>query len=263
MIHAALSSSALIGSSIDHVLETAAAVGVKGVEWTDDGFVAPGDLGSASDAMMSTLHAGLCTVAYSSLYRAGIHDRAAFDRALDTTRALNAPILRLWSAPAGPAPDDAAADFIDEARSLGDQAGRFGVTLCFGLAPHTVLDSYGRAAELLSTIDNPFVTLAWEPFYDARFDDAMDSFTAIAGYISLISVRYAEAGCAARRLGERSEEWLQYLDAFDEQGGSPDMARHVVFHAFGNGDRALLADDVKAVTEWSVALRRYHKRRVF
>jgi hypothetical protein len=44
-----------------------------------------------------------------------------------------------------------------------------------------------------------------------------------------------------RNLAENAEDWLEYLDAFDEQGGSPDMVRHVLIRSFKGGDTASLA----------------------
>jgi len=259
MIYAALSSSALLGADIKKVLETAVEAGVQGIEWTDDGFVEPGAVDVARDTMMATLRARLCTVSYAPLYRACTHGRSAFDRVLSTARDLNAPLLRLWSAPRGGSPAEDAAAFLDEARFLGDEAGKHGVTLCFGLSPGSVLDSSRTARAIFSELDHPFVKMAWEPAPGARFDDLMDSILQLSGRIGLFVVRGEDLGGTA---DERSEEWLQYLDAYDEQGGSPDMARHVVVRTMAGGIAGLAAC-VSSIKEWSVTLRRYHQRRVY
>jgi len=258
MIHTALSSSACIGADIHTVLEIAAAAGVHGVEWTDDGFVSPGDVSAARETMMATLRAGLCTSSYATLYRAVSHDRSAFRAALATTREFNAPMLRLWSAPRGESPVADAAAFLDEIRYLGDEAGRQGVTLCLGLSHRSVLDSSRTATGIMAGMDHPFVKLAWEPGSGARFDDVMQEFSPLSGRIGLIVVRGEDV---APGDDGKAEAWLQYLDSFDEQCGDPDMARYVVVKSVGEGPE-LLGGSVSAIRAWSVKLRRYHRRRV-
>lgn len=256
MIRTALSSSALIGAGIDQVLETATAAGVHGVEWTADGFLEPGDIDAAGTAMMATLRAGLSTVSYATLFRAGLHARAAFGKALATARELNAPVLRLWAAPRGSfiAADNAA--FLDVARSLGDEAGPLGVTLCFGIERTTILDSCKTAAALMSTVDHPFVKLAWEPPDGVPFDDVMEAFSSASGQVGLFSIRSEVAG-------RPNEDWLEFLDLFDEQGGSTDMTRNIVIRSMAAGDAGRLAACISSLKGWSTLLRRYHRRRIY
>jgi len=261
MIRTALSSTAFIGSTIENILETAVAAGAQGIEWTDDGFIQPGDSTTSQAAMMATLRAGLSTVSYAVTYRVGSHDPAAFRAALDTARVLNAPIMRVWSAPKSASAESISA-FIAAARALGDEAGRTGVTLCFGLAADSLLDTTGNAAQLLEAVDHPSVKMAWEPVSGPGFDNNMEEFSSIAGRIGMIVVRSRDLFGMQDGQDEFSERWLQYLDAFDEQGGSPDMARHVVMRSVAEGDYCRLAADMAAIRSWSDTLRRYHKRRI-
>ncbi|GAB1456218.1 hypothetical protein MASR2M48_15260 [Spirochaetota bacterium] len=259
MIHAALSSSALSGGTTQRVLETAARAGLKGVEWTDLGYVPVGDMAVASETMMATLRTSLSTVSYATPFRAGIDDRAAFKMVLATACGLNTPVLSLTASPAVHQQELEAKTFMVEARYMGDEAARLGITLCFGIHPGSLLDSYQSAASLFAAIDHPFVKIAWEPPVGASFDEAMESFSCVSGQIGLL---YIKAGTIGGQNDDKSEEWLHYLDAYDEQGGSPDMARNVVIRSMGGVDSSCLASDVKLIDEWSVTLRRYHRRRV-
>ncbi|PKL25061.1 MAG: hypothetical protein CVV47_07190 [Spirochaetae bacterium HGW-Spirochaetae-3] len=267
MIHTALSSSACIGADIHTVLETASAAGVHGVEWTDDGFVSPGDVSAARETMMATLRAGLCTVSYATLYRAVSHDRSAFRAALATTREFNAPILRLWSSHRGDSPAADAAAFLDEIRYLGDEAGEQGVMLCLGLSHRSILDSSRTATGIMAGMDHPFVKLIWEPGSGELFDDAMEDFTLLSGRIGLVVARGEDVApfnggdASSGALDGRAEAWLQYLDSFDEQCGDPDMARYVVIKSIVGGT-SRLSDSVSTIKAWSAKLRRYHRRRV-
>ncbi|OHD19842.1 MAG: hypothetical protein A2Y38_23175 [Spirochaetes bacterium GWB1_59_5] len=261
MIRSALSSAALSGSDIQTVLAAAVSSGVQGIEWTGDDYLAPGDSTRAKEAMYATLRAGLCTASYVMPGRASLGDRAAFNLALLTARELNAPVLRLRPALRGGLPSADAETFAVTARTLGDEAGEHGITLCFSMDADSVLDSCQRAAELLAQIGHPFVKLAWEPA-GANFDDAMEAIASLAGRVGLIIVRPDDLDGAGEADGDRSEEWLQYLDALEEQNGSPDMTRHVVFRTMP--DRVeRLSSAVAAIKSWSATLRRYHQRRVY
>lgn len=263
MIRSALSSAALLGSSIDEVLKTAAGAKVNGVEWSDDGFLEPGDEAAAGAAMLATLRAGLCTVSYATLYRPGVHAPAYFDRVLATAKVLQSPVIRLYSQPPRGMRRGEAKAFAALARPLGDRAGERGVTLCFGLARGSTFDGYRRAADALDKADHPFVKLCWEPLPGIGFDEAMESLSALRGRIGLLCARATGRGPRGALLREREEDWLHYVDAYDEQGGSPDMARYVVIRSFKDADAANLAKDAGMVRLLSDKLRRYRRRRLY
>ncbi len=263
MIRPALSSAALLGASIDEVLRSAIDAGVSGVEWSDDGFLEPGDELSAGRAMMATLRAGLCTVSYSTLYRPGLHAPAAFSRVLASARILQAPVIRMWAPPPRGARRGEAKAFAAAVRDLGDLAGASGVTLCFGMARGSILDSYRRADEALSRADHPFVKLCWEPLPGTPFDESMESLSLLRGRVGMLCARAGVRDGAARLLSEREEDWLHFIDAYDEQGGSPDMSRYVVIRSFKDRDEANLASDAGLIRVMSDKLRRYRRRRVY
>lgn len=272
MIRAAISSSAFIGASQEQVLEIARLAGAEGIEWTDDGFIQPGDYAEAADAMIATLRAGLSTVSYAVTFRVGSHGRAAFALALGTARELNAPILRLWSGPKRATTDGS---FVDEARRLGDEAGSKGVTLCFGIAADSTLGGVGKAARLLGAVDHPFVKLAWEPCAGRCFDVAMEDAGTACGRIGLVVARADEIDGEGSELEpwRGAEAWMQYMDAFDEQGGNPDMARYIVLRtsrgagasdSLDDGDQPRGIDrDLASIKSWASTLRRYRRRRLY
>jgi len=245
------------------VLEAAVAAGVKGVEWTDDGFLEPGDVVLARETMYATLKAGLCTVSYAALFRAGLHDRSAFTRALSTAHELNSPNLRIWSGLRSQSAEADAEAFVSTARYLGDEAGALGVTLCFGVSADSILDSCERAADLLAGMDHPFIKLALAPDADSGFDASMEAIQSVSGSVGLVMVKSSDLIGRDGTGDDRSEVWLQYLDSFDEQGGNPDMARHVVIKSIPGNDPADLEASIRAICNWSVTLRRYHQRRVY
>ena len=269
MIHAALASAALSGESPETILQTALDAGVNGVEWSADGFLEQGDMAAAGDLMMKPLRAGLCSVSYASLFRFGIHDHGSFSKVLETAAALHAPMVRVWTGPRGVGTgfldDDGRAngDFADEIFRLADKAGEQGISLCFGFAKGSILDSYDSAVRLFASLDHPFIKLVWELLEGCGFDTARESFAALSGRIGMVLARSGDGQDCCGSLAENAEDWLEYLDAFDEQGGSPDMVRHVLIRCFKDGKAARLADDASHIATWSRQLRQYHHRRVY
>lgn len=247
---------------MEDVVHAAADAGVGGIEWSDDGFLEPGDADSAFAAMMATLRAGMCTASYSTLFRPGIHNPSHFDAVLATASTIHAPSVRLWAPPLGPKNRPGVKAFAQTARALGDRASADGVTLCFSMANGTVLDSYRRASDVMKRIDHPFVKLCWEPMPGSSFDDDMESLSALRGHIGLLCARLPSCGPGPGMLGGLDEEWLHYLDAFDEQGGSPDMSRYIILRSCCRYDTAGMKSDAKLVRTISDKLRRYRRRRI-
>lgn len=223
---------------------------------------------AAGDLMMQTLRAGLCSVSYASLFRFGIHDHGSFSTVLETTTALHAPMVRVWTGPRGVGTcsvDDGGKpdrEFAAEILRLADKAGELGINLCFGFAKGSVLDSYDSAVEFFTSLNHPFIKLVWELLEGSSFDTARETFDSLSGRIGLVLAKSTddESACS---LACNDEDWLEYLDAFDEQGGSPDMVRHVLIRSFKNGDARGLAEDAGRIESWSRQLRQYHKRRVY
>ncbi len=263
MIQTALSSAALIGSPYASILESASKAGVHAIEWSCDAGLEPGNITQAESLMMATLRAGLSSASYASLYRVGVHSEVAFGALLATARALHAPIVRLWAGNKSPSPEKDAEDFSASVRGLADRAAEVGVTLCFGMGKGSALDSYERARLLLEAADHPFVKLCWEPLPGSSFDGAMEAFSSLVGRVGILCARSSGTPRDNILLRDKAEDWLLYLDAFDEQGGAPDMARYVVIRAFKDGRPESLADDVKLVRHWAEKLRRYRRRRLF
>jgi len=256
----------MLGATVEQILDAAQRSGVQAIEWSSDGFLDSGDDTAAGNLMLKTLKAGLTIASYATLFRAGIHTREEFDRVMSTARSVQAPIIRLWAPPLQAASyaqiKTADAEFVDIARELGDCAGTHGFTLCFSPARNSVLNSWSRAAVLMDTIKHPFIKLAWEPAPDVSFDESMEIFSRISGHVGMVVSRSLAADGTIHSLCQRDEDWSLYLDAFDEQGGAPDMARYIVIRAFKDNCPDNLKSDVDLINYYSGQLRRYRRRRL-
>lgn len=237
------------------------------MEWSCDGFVDRGDDSTAADLMLKTLKAGISIASYSTLFRIGWHSLDEFDKLLRTARNLQAPLVRLWAGPRSTGCYEerrqADAAFEEQARRLGDLAGQQGITLCLSPANNSLLFSRERVANLITAINHPFVKVAWEPSADLSFDDSMQCFGRLSGHVGMIVSRQHSRDGTIHSLVERDEDWSLYLDAFDEQGGDPDMVRYVVIRAIREDKPESLAADVVLLKYYSEQLRRYHRRRIY
>ncbi len=233
------------------------------MEWSTDGYLNVGDLEQANLLMLKTLRAGLSIASYATLFRAAYHDISGFTMALATARALQAPLMRIWSAPKTKSDRKDRSNFLETAKLLGDQAAKVGITICLGLAAGTVLDSCERATRLFHALDHPFVKLSWEPLPALGFDKAMRMFTGMNGQVGLMLAPFSSPLSQLRLLSEIEEDWISYIDAFDEQGGSPDMTRYVLFRAADVAGQERLASDVGMIKHYSRQLRMYRRRRIF
>ena len=154
-------------------------------------------------------------------------------------------------------------EFADGILKQADKAGELGISLCFGFAKGSILDNYESAIRLFSSLKHPFVKLVWEILGRSDFDTARQAFETLSGQIGMVIVRSSECQNCAGSLPEQAEDWLEYLDAFDEQGGSPDMVRHVLIRSFKTDDTSMLTKDAYHLAKWSRLLRRYHRRRIY
>jgi hypothetical protein len=288
MIHAALSSMAFAGLSSEAFLSTARDAGFLAVEWSADGFLEPGNVEKAGNLMLATLHAGLSTAAYTVPFRVGSDDPTAFWSILETAKALYTPVLRLLASGHTDSTTSDEARFCETALRLADAAGQAGITLCLGMAEGSLLDSLENVIRLFGRLDHPFLKLSWEPVAELPFDTLMETFSTLSGRIGLLVARTTAMDGRCINLVRTEEEWIEFIDAYDEQAGSPDMVRHVVIRALecqagllSNGcDGAIseagsvretmpgdpgasAAKDAECFQEWNRLLRLHHRRRVY
>lgn len=261
MIRASLSATAFSGTSPDDFLDIASCAGSRGIEWSDTVFPLTDQEGAATDVMFATLRSGLSTVAYASGYGIGTDEIDAFASVVEAARIMASPVIRLRATrPTSSALVDE--DFFTDAvRYFGDEAGKFGITLCFDVHPDSVLSSPDRATSLVRMAGHPFVKLAWPASIGPSFDRTMDQLMAASGLVGMLLVSPAAIGNPDDP--ENAEQWTQYLDVFEEQCGSPDMGHPVVLVPETGDGPGHLAVAMETLGAWGDTLRRYHRRRAY
>ncbi|GAB1433205.1 hypothetical protein MASR2M29_18300 [Spirochaetota bacterium] len=257
MIKIAVSSLAFKSKDTDSVLAAAASIGAQGVEWCDKGFLLPGDEKTAAELMMTTLRAGLTSVSYACNFSMVQADTKLLRAALKSAKALNSPILRIIE-PECSGTDFKARDYIKKMRLFGDEAASQGLTLCISFVAERQLQG-GGAAEIMADLGHPFVKTSWEPKLDRSFDDCMESFSLLKGKIAAMLVNHKILDGSTEK---KSEEWMHFMDAYDWQGGSPDMSRPIIICSLPEKLSAIQSA-VDALKNFGIMLRRYHGLRVY
>ncbi|HOT60450.1 MAG TPA: hypothetical protein PLJ83_12385 [Spirochaetales bacterium] len=263
MIHTALSSSSFIDYSPDEILKLAQRLQVDAIEWTSDGFFDEGDTEKASEYMKATLYSGFSVASYGTLFRVCQHDETIFKKILETATALGTSTIRVWAPQETHNIAKEETLFIKTSQRLGNLAGDKGICLCYNLDAASMLNTYSRASYLIKEIGHEFVKLAWEPLFTMPFDVIMNIFTELKGYIGILTSRFITPQGEPRSLCTYEEEWSQYLDAFDEQFDSPDMARYVIIRPYPGLPMDKLQKDINIIKKYAVALRKYRRRRIY
>jgi hypothetical protein len=225
MFRIGLSSSVFPDSSPDEVIGRAKELGFDGIEWTGKVHLGSGDRERASALLMSTLRAGLTIASCAPVeaYSAASEDTADIEKALETARSINAPIVRLGFGRGCRAEGRQRVIFLDKLRRIGDLAGSFGISLAFSPAAGTPLDSLAEALCLADELSHPFVSLSWELLADKPDEETTTLIEDDPGAFTLLRMGSGRVG--AWKLGSGAldlepELWERILRAYSGKPGS-------------------------------------------
>lgn len=221
------------------ILREARAAGLQAVEWGGDVHVPAGDIQNARRVGFLTREAGLRTAAYGSYYRLGeaAEPRTAFAPVLETARALEAPVIRLWAGTAGSAqtPPEKRRALEEEARLLAGIAEEAGVVLTLECHPDTLTDDWKSAADFLAAVGHPSLRMYWQP---NPFQDEAYNRRAAAELASHTVNLHVFHWDAVRRypLDEGRDIWRDYLKIF-EDAWRDDETDHALLLEFMHDNR--------------------------
>lgn len=218
MLRGGISSVSYRNAHAQDIIAAASAAGLGGIEWSADTHAPHGDIARAEELMMGTLRAGLTVSAYGSFYRIGLGPHGSLDfssAVLGCARRLQAPIIRVWAAPASE--EVTMGTLAAEAVAISDEAGRHGITVC--LEPHerSVVANYERLAEVVEATDHPFFKACWAPLPTPHKEDRDNGINLLAPHIALIHVRNWTQSYARKSLKEDLDCWIRVVDALADR----------------------------------------------
>lgn len=236
MIRPGLCSITFESRSAEEALEFGRAAGLRGIEWWGGKHAPPGDLARARELARLTQAAGLAVSSYGSYYRVGISEAEGLEFAtvLETARALEAPVIRIWAGNR-----DYAATGQDQIRRMvtdtlhaGDMAGRAGLTIAFEFHPGTLTDRNETAVRFASAVRHPAVRFYWQPPFGRDVPYGLAGLNALCDRLANLHVFHWTLGAPDRNtvhadmrplvfpedfhrhpLADGVEEWRQYLAA--------------------------------------------------
>ena len=221
---------------------------LRGIEWGGDVHVPPSDTANASEVGRATRDAGMEVSAYGSYYRLGHEDSGPIEAVLETARALETDIVRIWTGKAGS--DTAGPAYREivakDGRRVAELAEQAGIRIACEWHANTLTDTADSAEELFKAVDHPNFLTFWQPrnLQPPEFGLA-DMDTALPRLIGLHVFHWDRLTRERLPLEEGSTDWKAYLVKASPCG---DLFASLEFVA--NDDPERMVADAATLREW-------------
>ena len=248
MIHSGLVSITFRALPAKEIIEMASAAGLAGIEWGGDIHVPHGDVGTAGKIGQATRQAGLAVAAYGSYYRVGHDEPAPFETVVETTVALEAPLIRVWAGKQGSAQSDRAYRdrVVAESQRIADVAAAKGLSLAYEFHNNTLTDTAASAGKLVSDVGRENVRCYWQARVGAPVQDCLNDVKALAPVLANVHVFAWSVGVESPErmtLQEGADAWRTYLPTIAAAAGD----RFAMLEFVKDDSPKSLAADAKAL----------------
>lgn len=232
----------------DAVIELARAAGLESIEWGGDIHVPPGKPEEAAAIGRRTREAGLSISAYGSYYRLGHPDTGPIEAVLETARALETGVVRVWAGRKGSDEADPAERVAveEDARNACRLAADAGLKIACEWHANTLTDTAASATSLFAAVDEPnFVTL-WQPrnYQNTEFN-LVDMEAALPRLVGLHVFHWDLKTRARLPLVEGTTPWKAYLA---KASTAEPLSASLEFVADDSPERML--EDVVTLKRW-------------
>jgi len=187
---------------------------LAGIEWGGDLHVPPGDIDRALEVGRMTREAGLKVSAYGSYYQLGTRDPGPIEAVIETARALETDIVRIWagkiaSDAAGPEYRQRLASDGHRVAALAEQAG---IRIACEWHAQTLADTADSAQKLFEEVDHPNFLTFWQPRNGQSTEACLaDMETALPRLIGLHVFHWNWTTRERLTLESGTPAWLAYL----------------------------------------------------
>lgn len=174
--------------SVEEIIEITEKCGLDAIEWGGDVHVPSGNILIADRTAELTEKAHLKVVSYGSYFRVGKESIDLFDKVLETARALNAPIIRIWcgDVPSDKTSDERFHEYVNDIKHIAKKAAEYGIIIASEYHNGTYNDSPVSALRLIKAVDMPNYKTYWQTL---SFDDSdIESLKALLPYIVTVHV---------------------------------------------------------------------------
>ena len=242
------------------VIALAVRAGLAGVEWGADGHVPPGETGVAEAVARRCADAGVAVTSYGTYL-----GMAPFDdpdsppdelaAALDSTEALGAPLVRVWTAfgveSDAPAADRAAV--IATTAAIVEAASRRVVGVALEFHPGTLTHTAAGARTVLDGCSGLSLRTHWQPDPGLTPAEALGELEAVADSLAYLHVfAWGPGGIAERHpLVDGAELWLPALTVAAEAPPIPgSLPRYALLEYVVDDDPEQLVADAATLNAW-------------
>lgn len=202
----------------EEIIELCRQAGLKGVEWSENAHVMPGDEAGAALLQKKTEEAGLEVAAYGSYYRLGQQQNPekAFLPALKAAAALKAPLIRVWAGtePSALVDKERRIALAKEASLISDLSKHCGIKVALEWHKNTLTDTNRSAIQFLEEAGNDNLYCLWQPTVALSQEERKEGLDLLGGWLLNLHIYYWEEG-VRRPLKDGVQEWLGYLGHVD------------------------------------------------
>ena len=234
--------------SIDKIICLCRENGLSAIEVGGDVHLRPGDLREAERISALCRDAGVSPVSYGSYYRC--EENSGAEDVIYTAAALGASNIRIWAGSGGSAAEsgDASranrANIAAAAKNFCRAAAERGLGVSFEWHQNTLTDTLDSALRLITEINEPNLSLYWQPNQSRDFETNLSELTIALPHVSNVHV-FAWRGNDKFPLCKQAAEWESYLSVLSSDG----RERALLLEFVPNGKIEELIRDAAALRE--------------
>lgn len=236
----------------DEVIALAADAGLAGIEWGGDVHLPPGDASAATALARRCADAGLACPSYGSYFFAGFNDTDDLQPVIDTTRALGASTIRIWTA-FGVTADAPEADRVRVADAVADAVARVaahGLRVGLEFHPGTLTHTAASAAWLVGRAMHENLFTYWQPEAGATDAHSLAEFRIVQPDVAHLHVFSWDPDDEHRRpLAHLETMWTRVL-AEARAPGRWNEERYAFLEFVAGDDPAQFRADAATMRRW-------------
>ncbi len=207
--------------SIDGIIDLCRENCLSAIEIGGDVHLRPGDLREAERISVLCREAEVFPVSYGSYYRC--EENSGAEDVIDTAAALGASNIRIWAGNVGSAALSGdmnlrnRANVAAAARNFCRAADKRNLSVSFEWHQNTLTDTLDSALRLIEDINEPNLSLYWQPNQFREFETNIYELKAALPHVSNIHV-FAWRDNDKFPLCEQAAEWESYLSVLSSDG---------------------------------------------
>lgn len=215
MFNGGLVSVTFRGLSVEEIADLCQKNHLTHIEWGSDVHVPPGDLKKAEQTAKLCEEKGLVPFAYGSYYRMG-QNKNEFSKYIDTARALNARVIRIWAGTKAPSAltKEEYNDLLFEADEIAEIARKSGITIAAECHLDTLTEDAETAKGFIEKLSSPFFKTYWQPNQFKSFEQNIAAAKTLSPYTVGIHIFNWDKN-GRHPLCNGREMWRRYLDIFE------------------------------------------------